>query len=178
VVAFFLIVLRRRVDVFLVVLGAAFFGALSFVFFGVIVTALASMVSETAGGGTVVALGRIIGVVGGEVGSGASLTGSGALRTVSSTGAVVVSVFLLFNILIRGCWLCFLANFLVADSILLFFPIWNSYVFSSTVNSNRGCKNLKKLRAVFLGGSTFSRKAPQSKKERGDNLMHSKKFIN
>ena len=49
--AFFLIVLRRRVDVFLVVLGAAFFGALSFVFFGVIVTALASMVSEAAGGG-------------------------------------------------------------------------------------------------------------------------------
>tara|TARA_R110002020_G_scaffold6260_5_gene26169 strand:+ start:703 stop:1209 length:507 start_codon:yes stop_codon:yes gene_type:complete len=164
---FFLAVLRRRVGVFLAVLGAAFFGAFSFVFFGVIVAALASMVSETVGAGAGVALGAIIGVAGVVVGSGASLTGSGVLRTTSSTGAVVVAVFLLFNILIRGCWLCFLANFLVADSILLFFPIWNSYVFSSTVNSNGGCKNLKKLRAVFLGGSPFSIKTPQPKREGG-----------
>tara|TARA_R110002060_G_scaffold11147_1_gene16397 strand:+ start:148 stop:525 length:378 start_codon:yes stop_codon:yes gene_type:complete len=123
---FFLVVLRRRVDVFLAVLGAAFFGAFSFVFFGVIVAVLASIVSETVGAGAGVALGAIIGIVGVTVGSGASLTGSGAVRTVSTAGAVVVSVFLLFIILIRGCWLCFLANFLVADSILLFFPIWNS----------------------------------------------------
>jgi len=172
------VVLRRRVVVFLVVLGADFFGAANFAFFGATLSvSVFATVSIIAGGDStwgVISFAIFAGATVVVAGAGTDLTGSGAGEAGDTTTGVAASavggatvVLMLFNILIRGCRLCFLANFLVDDSILLFFPIWNSYVLSSTVNSNRGCKNLKKLRAVFLGRSPFSIKTPQPKREGG-----------